>query len=275
MTYFTDLHMHSTISDGQYHPAELVRLAKQKGIQVMAITDHDAIDGFDEARVAGEKYGVTVLPGIEMSAAEYPTFHILGYCFDTKDKTLNERFSNLKVRRQERKFRIMAYLRAEGVDFPISEVDELVSEEGTVGRPHFARVMLRRGICQTWKEAFDTYLDTEEFHRAVDFDKPKGRECIEWIKNAGGIVSLAHPYQTVADTDELDALVRQMKDWGLDAIECWHFGHTKEMTAQYLALAKKYGLHATGGSDFHGEKIKPNIQLANLKLDLAWLLEKG
>lgn len=274
MTYFTDLHMHSTVSDGQYYPAELVRLAKQKGIQVMAITDHDAIAGFDEARLAGEKYGVTVLPGIEMSAAEYSTFHILGYCFDTKDKTLNERFSGLKACRQERELRIMDFLRAKGVDFPVSEVDELVSEGGTVGRPHFARVMLRRGICRTWKEVFDTYLDTEEFHKAVDFDKPKGRECVEWIKNAGGIVSLAHPYQTAINIDGLDALVRQMKDWGLDAIECWHFGHTKEMTAQYLELAKKYGLHATGGSDFHGEKIKPNIQLANLKLDLDWLLER-
>lgn len=270
MTCFADLHMHSTGSDGQYHPAELVSIAKEKGLNVIAITDHDSISGLREAQTEGEKLGVTVISGIEMSAIEYPTFHILGYGFDITDSKLNLVFNDLEAGRQERKRRIMTYLQEKGIDFPISEVDEMAGG-GTVGRPHFARVMLKRGICQKWEKVFDTYLDTKEFHEKVDFVKPRVNECIKWIKDAGGMVSLAHPYQIGLNNEELDKLVGELKDQGLDAIECWHSGHTPEMTAFYLSLAKKHNLHVTGGSDFHGETLKPHIKIAQLELELDWL----
>ena len=96
MTYLCDLHMHSTASDGQYRPAELVQLAKEKGLQVIALTDHDTINGYEEAAAEGEKLGVKVLPGVEMSAREYHTFHILGYCFDPVKLRQSEWFSGLK-----------------------------------------------------------------------------------------------------------------------------------------------------------------------------------
>lgn len=274
MKCFADLHMHSTGSDGQYRPAKLVAIAKEKGLNVIAITDHDSISGLKEAQAESEKLGITVIPGIEMSAIEYPTFHILGYGFDITDPNLNLVFNDLEAGRQERKRRIMAYLREKGVDFPISEVDEMAGE-GTVGRPHFARVMLKRGICQKWEEVFDTYLDTEEFHEKVDFEKPSVRDCIKWIKDAGGIVSLAHPYQIGISNEELDELVGELKKQGLEAIECWHSGHTPEMTAFYLSLAEKYSLYVTGGSDFHGEALKPQIKIARLELDLDWLLHRN
>ena len=265
--------MHSTGSDGQYRPAELVSLAKENGLKAIAITDHDSISGLKEAQAEGEKLGVTVIPGIEMSAIEYPTLHILGYGFDIADPELNRAFYNLEAGRQERKRRIMAFLKEKGVVFPVSEVDEMAGS-GTVGRPHFARVMLKRGICKTWEEVFDTYLDTTEFHEKVDFQKPPVCACINLIKNAGGKVSLAHPYQIGISNDELEKLVCSLKEQGLDAIECYHSGHTQEMTVFYSQLAKKYDLHVSGGSDFHGEKVKPNILLAKWELELDWLLNK-
>jgi len=271
MKYFSDLHMHSTGSDGQYSSSELVNIAKKNGLQAMAITDHDSISGLNEAQTQGEKLGIIVIPGIEMSAIEYPTFHILGYGFNTADPILNRVFNDLEAGRQERKRRIMAFLGEKGVVFPASEVDEMAGA-GAVGRPHFARVMLKRGICQTWEEVFDTYLDTAEFHEKVDFEKPRICECIKWIKDAGGKVSLAHPYQIGISNEELDNLVCSLKTQGLDAIECYHSGHTSGMTATYLNLAKKYDLHVTGGSDFHGENIKPEIAMTRLELELDWLL---
>ena len=106
MTYLCDLHLHSTASDGQYSPAEVVRLAKEKGLQVIALTDHDCIDGIAEAQAEGERLRVKVLPGVEFSAREYKTFHILGYCFDSAILAKNKLFHGLKDGRAERSIRI-------------------------------------------------------------------------------------------------------------------------------------------------------------------------
>jgi len=170
--------------------------------------------------------------------------------------------------------RIMDYLRGKGVDFPLEEVRELAGGN-VIGRPHFARVMLKRGICQTWEEIFDTYLDTDEFHAVVE-DKPTAEECIAAIHEAGGFVSLAHPYQTGLEGAELESLVKRMMDtYGLETIECWHSGHTQERVSFYLSLAKKYDLIVTGGSDFHGEQFKADPPMAKLMLELDRLLKKS
>ena len=271
MTYLCDLHLHSTASDGQYRPAEIVHLAKEKGLQVIALTDHDCIDGIPEAQAEGEKLGVRVLPGVEFSAREYHTFHILGYGFNPEILAKNKLFHTLKGGRAERSIRIRDYLRTKGVEVDLEEVRELAGA-GVIGRPHFCRVMLKHGICQTWEEVFDTYLDTDEFHEVVE-DKPTAAECVDAVHEAGGIVSLAHPYQTGLEGAALEELVARMKDRGqLDAIECWHSGHTQERCSFYLALAKKYDLLVTGGSDFHGEQIKENRPMVRLTLELDPLL---
>lgn len=237
MKWIADLHTHSAASDGQYRPTELVSIAKERGIQVLALTDHDTIAGTEEAVRAGERLGVQVVRGVEFSARGYHTFHILGYRFSPDAPEITAMFAGLENGRDDRKYRIADYLKLKGVDIPLSEVEELA--QGVVGRPHFARVMLKRGVCSEWKEVFDLYLDTDEFHRIVEKDKPEARTCMEAVKNAGGVVSLAHPYQIGLADDELDALVGKMKDWGLDAIECRYPKHTPAMTAQYLNLADR------------------------------------
>ncbi|MBR1496684.1 MAG: PHP domain-containing protein [Oscillospiraceae bacterium] len=269
MIHICDLHTHSTASDGQYSPSELVEKAKAKGIEVLALTDHDSADGLEEAVSAGKSRGVRVIRGIEFSAREYPTFHILGYGFDPATPRMASLCAEMKERRDARKYRIIEFLKKKGMDIPIEEVDALAG--GVCGRPHFAQLMLRHGYISNLREAFDLYLDTPEFHAHVERKKPEARTCVETIKAAGGKVSLAHPYQIGISDPELDALVREMAGWGLDAIECYYPRFSPEQQAYYLFLAEKYGLRVTGGSDFHGERVKPDIQLATLELDADWL----
>lgn len=145
-----------------------------------------------------------------------------------------------------------------------------VPRRNVIGRPHFAQVMVRYGYVQSNREAFDRYLDTGEYQR-IERQKPSVRICIEAIKSAGGKVSLAHPYQVGLDDNDLEALVQRLTEYGLDAIECYYPKHTLEQQAFFLRLTEKYHLRVTGGSDFHGEQVKPDIGLADLELDTDWL----
>lgn len=264
-----DLHTHSTASDGQYAPAELVRLAKERGVEVLALTDHDSVDGVAGAVEAGGALGLKVVRGVELSADDYLNLHILGYNFSVP--ALKGWFDSLKGGRNDRKYRIRDFLRTKGLEISLDEVDEEAAG-GSVGRPHFAKVMLRHGYVAARKEAFDRYLDTPEFQEIEKGTKPSAQECVERIKAAGGKASLAHPYQIVLNGEGLEELVVRLKGCGLDAIECYYPIHTPEQTAEYLALAERHGLHATGGSDFHGEKNKPNNPLTAWSLELDWLL---
>lgn len=269
MIYRADLHIHSTASDGQYAPAELAKLVKERGAQVWALTDHDNLDGLNEAVTAGGSLGLRVIQGVELSSEDHQNLHILGYNFSTP--MLQEWVEGLKKGREDRKYRIRDFLRTKGLEIPLDEVDEEAAG-GAVGRPHFAKVMLRHGYVDTRKEAFDRYLDTPEFQQTEKGAKPSAQTCVEKIKEAGGKASLAHPYQIVLERESLDELVKRLADCGLDAIECYYPIHTPEQTAEYLALAEKYSLHITGGSDFHGEKNKPDHPLAAWELELDWLL---
>jgi len=267
-----DLHTHTTASDGQYTPAQLAELAKDTGLSVLAVTDHDTIAGVEEAQRAGGALGLRVVQGVELSAKEHHNFHILGYGFQTGDTQLARLCERFRAGRDERKYKIVAFLREKGVEIDLAEVEELAGGE-VIARPHFARVMVNHGYVQTTREAFNRYLDTAEFREKVKRFKADACTCLDAIHAAGGKVSLAHPYQMGLPGDELEALVKQLTDWGMDAIECYYPKYTPMQQEFYIHLAEKYHLHQTGGSDFHGEKVKPDIQLAKLELELGWLLE--
>lgn len=272
MSVISDLHTHTTASDGQYTPTELVRLAKQHGIQVLAVTDHDTIAGMDEAMSAGERLGLQVIRGVELCAREHRNFHILGYGFRTGDTELSRLCEKLRAGRDDRKYEIINFLQEKGVNIDLTEVEELAGGD-VIARPHFAQILVKHGYVSSNREAFDRYLDTEEFRKSVKRFKADSRTCVEAIKSAGGKVSLAHPYQMGLPDDELEALVVRLKSWGLDAIECYYPKYTPEQQAFYLYLTEKYRLNRTGGSDFHGEKIKPDTKLARWPLTLEWLMD--
>lgn len=266
-----DLHTHSAASDGQYAPAELVRLARDRGIEVLALTDHDSLEGLEEALDAGKSLGLSVLRGVELGAREYRNLHILGYGFSAAAPVLGDLCAWMKQGRDERKFRIVDYLREKGAPVTLEEVEEIAGGD-IIARPHFAQAMVRRGYVQNNREAFDRYLDTEDYAR-IERAKPDARTCVEAIHAAGGRAALAHPYQVGLEDEALDTLVKELAGYGLDALECFYPRHTEAQTAFYRSLAEKYHLRVTGGSDFHGERVKPDIQLAAWDLDPAWLLE--
>lgn len=271
MGHISDLHIHSTASDGQYSPAQLVHMAKARGLEAIALTDHDTMDGLKEAVQAGRQCGLRVIPGIELSAREYPTFHILGYGFAPDAPPLAELCQRMKARRNERTGLLLAFLAQKGVELQVREVEDFAQGD-VIGRPHFAQAMVRRGYVKTNREAFDRYLDTEEYHEKVERNKPTVRECIQAIKASGGRASLAHPYQIGISDEDLDKLVGELTACGLDAVECYYPKYTPEQERFYCHTAEKHHLRRTGGSDFHGEKVKPDVELAALSLDLGWLL---
>lgn len=266
-----DLHTHSTASDGQYTPAELVKLAKKKGIQLLALTDHDTVDGIVEAVQAGQVLGVQVLSGVELGAEEYNGLHILGYGFNPEG--LIPLLQKLKASRDERKYRIIEFLQEKKLELSLAEV-EAIAGGGIIARPHFAQAMVRRGYVQSSREAFDRYLDTKEFRERVTRFKADAKTCIEAIGASGGKASLAHPYQIGLADAPLEGLVQTLAGYGLDAIECYYPRHTPSQERFYLCLARKYNLYITGGSDFHGEQVKPDIHLSALRMDVEWLLRK-
>ena len=173
--------------------------------------------------------------------------------------------------RDQRSLRIIDYLRDKGGDIPLAEVEALAGGR-IVGRPHFAQVLVWHGYVSSNREAFDRYLDTVEFHERVERSKPPARVCVEAIKAAGGKASLAHPYQIGVGDEALETLVRGLAEYGIDAIECYYPKYSPEQQALYLRLTEQFHLHVTGGSDFHGERVKPGVELAKLELDIDWLI---
>lgn len=270
MIFFSDLHTHSCASDGQYAPGELIKLAKDRGIEVLALTDHDTTDGIEAAVAAGAEIGVRVLRGVELAAKEHRHLHILGLCYAEGESDLTRLCNKLRQGRDERKYRIISFLHEKGIDISLNEVEELAGG-AVIARPHFAQIMVRHGFVRDNREAFDKYLDTDEYQRIERF-KVDARTCIETIHNSGGKASLAHPYQLNYDNEKLEELVCELKDYGLDALECYYPKHSPEQQKFYLSLAEKYNLHVTGGSDFHGERVKPDVDLAAVPLELKWLL---
>lgn len=268
-----DLHIHSTASDGQYSPAELVRLAKAAGLEAMALTDHDSTRGLGEAMAAGSACGLRVLPGVELSAEEFDNLHILGYGFPPDSPALNRLCAEAARERERHMDCVADFLRQKGVSVDLKEVKALAGN-GSIGRPHFAQVMVRHGYVKTSREAFDRYLDTEEYNNRVKRGKPPAQVCIETIRAVGGWPVLAHPYQLHLDNATLEELLRRLLSYGLSGIECYYPKHTPEQRAFYLRLAEKYDLHVTAGSDFHGERVHPEDRLTPVELEIGWLMRK-
>lgn len=264
-----DLHTHSAASDGQYSPAELVRLAKECGIEAVALTDHDTIQGLREAVRAGQSHSIRVICGIELSAEEYPDLHILGHGVRMDSPMLNQLCAQMQAEREKHKYRIADYLKKQGILIDLSEVESLAAG-GVIGRPHFAQIMVRHGYVQNDREAFDRYLDTEAYRR-IKMAKPPARVCIQAIKAAGGEAALAHPYQLQLENSQMEQLLKQLKSNGLTGLECYYPRHSQAQTAFYLDLAKRLELHVTAGSDFHGERVHPGDRLIPIELDMEWL----
>src|SRR4030043_1877570 len=187
-----DLHLHTTASDGVMTPSGIVNYAKSKGLVAIAITDHDTIEGLEEGFVEGERIGLEVIPGIEVSAEHSPgSMHLLGFFIDIHDPILKERLGYLQRARAERNPRMAEKLNKLGIDITFDEVLK-ASGGGQVGRPHFAQVLLEKGYVRSFQEAFDRFLK-KGASAYVDKIRFKPNEAISLIREAGGVAVLAHP----------------------------------------------------------------------------------
>ena len=260
-----DLHTHSTVSDGQYTPSELVEMAKKNELKMYALTDHDTIAGIEEARRRAGELGVNFISGIEISTHKGEEIHMLGLFIDEQCSDLINACQVYRERRIGRGERICAFLKEKGIEISKEELRE-IEGKASLGRPHFAKILQERGIVKTRQEAFGRYLDTAEFHRKTDGQKPAPEEAIEIIHRAGGLAVLAHPGLLKMGKRWQESLIKGLKEAGLDGIESFYNKHTYMQKKYYRKLAEENGLMISCGSDFHGEKVKPNV---NFGMELA------
>ncbi len=256
-----DLHTHTTASDGSLSPEELISLAREIGLSGIAVTDHDTTDGVAPARAEAERIGMLFVPGIEISAeyTEHGTMHILGYFIDEKNGYFEETLLFLKESRRERNPKMITLLNEAGVDITMDDVVEEAGG-GQVGRPHFARAMIRKGFCASTSEAFDKYI-AKGAPCYVNKDRLTPKDSIDLIRRAGGVPVLAHPKTLkLPGQKDLKSLLKDLVKKGLMGLECYYFSNSKEEEANSLALARELGLLIVGGTDFHG-KNKPKVRL--------------
>lgn len=257
-----DFHTHSTCSDGTLTPSHLVDHAKESGLSAFALTDHDSVDGIKEARERAEKIGIEFIPGIEFSAAESTETHIIGLFIDPENETLLKTIEKLKGSRKRRMEEVCSKLRALGFD--ITHDEALAIAGGTfVGRAHIAKLMMEKGYCSTVKECFDKYIGLGKPAYA-EKNELSAVEAVKAIRAAGGLAFLAHLNQTGYDIEQLEKLLIQLKEAGLNGIEGYYPEYTEAHIAQYRALAEKLSFCLSGGSDFHGS-MKPHISIGTGK----------
>ncbi|SDP02835.1 PHP domain-containing protein [Desulforhopalus singaporensis] len=255
-----DLHIHSTMSDGTMTPTEIVRLAASRGLKAIALTDHDTADGVEEAMNTGEKCGVEVISGIELSVKyKQQNIHLLGYFFDHTDQVFLEALTRLQQGRVERNKKIVKKLNDLGISV---DLEELISTAGNgqMGRPHIARHLIQKGYVATMEQAF-TELLGQHGRAYVSRFIYQFPEASGFIKNAGGLTVLAHPYNLVQQHVEVNRLLQELADLGLDGIEVYYPSHPRKFKKELRKIAAQRSLFVTGGSDYHGD-IRPGTGLA-------------
>ncbi|MBP5601356.1 MAG: PHP domain-containing protein [Treponema sp.] len=255
-----DLHVHTTASDGQYTPTQIIEKASNKSIGVIAITDHDTIAGIQEGSQAAKEHGITFVPGVELNI-NFPTgeFHLLGLGFKQISPLLTEILDNLVNHRELRNVQIIERMRADGVDITLEEM-QADFPDTVLGRPHFAAELVKKKVVKTRQQAFDRFL-------------AKGRpwyvprigagldEAIVAIKESGGVPVIAHPMSLYLSWGKLPDALQDFYERGVMGLEAFHPGARVTECLRLEELAHKIGFFVTAGSDFHGEKIRADRKL--------------
>jgi predicted metal-dependent phosphoesterase TrpH len=246
-----DLHSHTTASDGSLTPRELVREAARRGLRVLGVTDHDSTDGLAPALDEAARYRpLEIVPGIEINCdVEGAEIHILGYYVDYETAWFQEFCRAQREERRARVHRMAARLRELGMPIDPEEVFGLV-REGSAGRPHVAQAMIEHGYVKSVREAFDKYLAAGKPGH-VPRRKLAPEDAVRLIRRAAGVPVFAHP--GLSDRDEM---IPELIAAGLMGLECYYSEHSAAQTATYLQLCRDRDLVATGGSDFHGPKVR-------------------
>jgi 3',5'-nucleoside bisphosphate phosphatase len=256
---FADLHLHTHFSDGTYSPEELVIQGVRQHLSVLALTDHDTVEGCPRTEEACTRSGIEFVPGAELTAEmDGHEIHILGYFIDTSNARLLTEIAKFQTVRQERIREIVSRLNALGVPLTPEAVFALANCRAP-GRPHVARALVEAGLCDHLDEAFERFLKKNRPAWVPKF-KMSAASAIDLIHQAGGVAVMAHP-----GLNRTDQVIPAMAEAGLDGLECFHTKHSTATAAHYLNLAAEHRLLVTGGSDCHGlSKGKPLIGTVRL-----------
>lgn len=247
ITEKTDLHTHSFHSDGYHSPEKLIEKAKSQGIKILSITDHDSVNGIGKATEYAAKYGIEVIPGVEISSDIRDTeVHILGYFVDPNNKDLEHYLHFFREERLKRAIRMVNKLNILGLDISIDDV-LIFAKDSAVGRPHVAQALLAKGQVKSFFEAFYKYIGNHApaYERKVHLSP---QSAFKIINDAGGLSFIAHP----GNMPEI--LIKELIDAGVDGIEVIHPSHSPEQVKFYRGIVIEYFLLESGGSDFHGGK---------------------
>lgn len=269
-----DFHCHSTASDGILTPTQLVDLAARRRLQVMALTDHDSMEGVPEARVAAARHpGFHLIPGVEMGT-DIPgaEVHVLGYFLNPANHDLQATLARLRKSRVGRGQAMVEKLRAMGYDVQWERVQEIAGD-GAVGRPHVAQALLEKGLVGSVSEAFDRLIGRNGPAYA-EREKMTPAEAVAAIVGFGGVAALAHP----RDLENLDGLLAELKAAGLAAMEVFYQDYDDQTIERLRQAAHRFDLLPVGGSDYHGlygerERLPGDIPLPDWAADA--LLERG
>ena len=259
LAFMIDLHSHTTASDGTYSPQELVDEAVRIGLEILGITDHDTLAGYDEAVPCAAAAQLPLVCGVELSTKYHRrSVHLLGYFIrQGPQPEFRKWLEGHQASRRDRNRRLVHSLESHGVEITLDEVQAIGGS--MAGRPHFARILVQKGYVRNTQEAFDRYLaDTAQAY--VDRHEPQLAEAIDVITRTGGLPVLAHPVRLAHDNNVITRLLDEMVEMGLAGVETYYSDHDPETTAMYLQLATQRNLAITGGSDFHGGT-KPGILL--------------
>jgi 3',5'-nucleoside bisphosphate phosphatase len=258
-----DLHSHSTASDGTLTPRALVQAAARRGVRVLAVTDHDSTEGLADAMAEAETLRpLEIVPGIEINCdVDGGEIHVLGYYMDYEAPWFQEFCRTQRAERRNRIYRIAERLAELGMPIDPEAVFALV-QEGSAGRPHVAQVMVDRGYVKTVREAFDRFLGAGKPGN-VPRTKLTPEDAVRLLRRAGGVPVFAHP-----GLAGRDALIPSLVAAGLMGIECYYPEHSAAQTGTYVELCRQHRLVATGGSDFHGPRVK-TTQLGDPSIPLA------
>ncbi len=254
-----DLHTHSLYSDGSDTPEQLVRLAQKAGLSAIALTDHDTIRGVKHAIEAAEGSDLEVIPGIELSTFyKRGEVHIVGLFVDCDNKEFLKELNHISFIREERNRKMCAKLNIMGVDIDYDNLIEIYGSK-TITRSHIADYMVNNGIINDRKEAFDKYIGSG-CPAHIRWEKITAKHGIDLIKSVGGVPILAHPVAYKLTNSELEELIYYLKMNGLEGMEVYYSTNSASFTDRSLHLTRKYGLLASGGSDYHG-RTKPLINV--------------
>lgn len=261
-----DLHIHSTASDGSDTPSSVVSKAARLGLEAIALTDHDTLDGLEEAENAAAEHGVIFIRGCEISTeTPWGEAHFLGLWIPkdpVRTAALETALEEVRAKRLDRNQRMARRLCEFGFEVSYQAAADLAGGR-VVGRPHFAELLCRLGVVKDRKEAFRLYLG-EGCAAFEPRELMSPERAITLLKEAGALVSMAHPRLLHASVRELSQLLETLKPAGLDALEAYHSEHNAGDVRECVELADRFGLQLTGGSDYHGLP-KPKIELGRGK----------